>query len=96
MHGLTFDGSTTLTRQTTQYALQRPRPRVVSARKLTRTQDSDTNPNTRGNSVAGDPAPADGRKRRAEEMNMRKSMYGKKAEGLRASMVRDLARRIAI
>ncbi|KAJ5059970.1 SNF2 family N-terminal domain-containing protein [Bipolaris maydis] len=53
--------------------------------------DSDTN--TRGNSVAGDSAPPDGRKRRAEEMNMRKSMYGKKAEGLRASMEDDTIRR---
>ena len=62
---------------------------------LTRAKDSDTNPNTTANSVAGDSAPADGRRRRAEEMNMRKSMYGKKAEGLRASKVRDVIRRIA-
>ncbi|EDU41704.1 ISWI chromatin-remodeling complex ATPase ISW2 [Pyrenophora tritici-repentis Pt-1C-BFP] len=55
--------------------------------------DSDTNPNTTANSVAGDSAPADGRKRRAEEMNMRKSMYGKKAEGLRASKEDDTIRR---
>jgi len=55
--------------------------------------DSDTNPNTTANSVAGDNAPLDGRKRRAEEMNMRKSMYGKKAEGLRASKEDDTIRR---
>jgi hypothetical protein len=61
-----------------------------SVHRLTRAQDSDTNPNTTANSVAGDIAPVDGRRRRAEEMNMRKSMYGKKAEGLRASKVRDV------
>ncbi|RMZ74437.1 chromatin remodelling complex atpase chain isw1 [Pyrenophora seminiperda CCB06] len=55
--------------------------------------DSDTNPNTTANSVAGDSVPADGRRRRAEEMNMRKSMYGKKAEGLRASKEDDTIRR---
>ena len=67
-----------------------PTPRHThSTQQLTRAQDSDTNPNTTANSVAGD-APVDGRRKRAEEMNMRKSMYGKKAEGLRASKVRDI------
>lgn len=64
-----------------------PTPRHMhSVPSLTRAQDSDTNPNTTANSVAGD-APVDGRRKRTEEMNMRKSMYGKKAEGLRASKV---------
>jgi hypothetical protein len=56
---------------------------------LTIVQDSDTNPNTTASSVAGD-APVDGRKRRAEEMNMRKSIYGKKHDRLGASKVRHL------
>lgn len=36
--------------------------------------------------MAGD-APVDGRKRRAEQMNMRKSIYGKKHDRLGASKV---------
>jgi len=50
-------------------------------------QDSDTNPNTTASSIAGD-APVDGRKKRAEAMNMRKSIYGKKHDRLGASKVR--------
>jgi SWI/SNF-related matrix-associated actin-dependent regulator of chromatin subfamily A member 5 len=69
--------------------------RVTSTHKLTREQDSDTNPNTTANSVSGEQVPEDGRKRRAAEMNIRKSMYGKKAEGLRASKVGESIRRIA-
>lgn len=53
---------------------------------LTTAQDSDTQPNTTASSVAGD-APVDGRKRRAEQMNMRKSIYGKKHDRLGASKV---------
>jgi hypothetical protein len=53
---------------------------------LTVVQDSDTNPNTTASSVAGD-APVDGRKRRAEQINMRKSIYGKKHDRLGASKV---------
>ena len=55
--------------------------------KLTISQDSDTNPNTTASSVAGD-APGDGRKRRTEVYNMRKSIYGKKHDKLGASKVR--------
>ena len=58
--------------------------------KLTIDKDSDTQPNTTASSVAGD-APLDGRKRRAEEMNMRKSIYGKKHDRLGVSKVRDSA-----
>jgi SWI/SNF-related matrix-associated actin-dependent regulator of chromatin subfamily A member 5 len=54
--------------------------------KLTLSQDSDTNPNTTASSVAGD-APVDGRKKRAEAQNMRKSIYGKKHDRLGASKV---------
>ncbi|KAL5118908.1 chromatin remodeling complex Adenosinetriphosphatase [Pleosporales sp. CAS-2024a] len=54
--------------------------------------DSDTNPNTTASSVAGD-APVDGRKKRAEAMNMRKSIYGKKHDRLGASKEDDTIRR---
>jgi SWI/SNF-related matrix-associated actin-dependent regulator of chromatin subfamily A member 5 len=40
------------------------------------TQDSDTNPNTTASSVAGDAA--DGRRRRSEANNLRKTILGKK------------------
>jgi SWI/SNF-related matrix-associated actin-dependent regulator of chromatin subfamily A member 5 len=53
---------------------------------LINAQDSDTQPNTTASSVAGD-APVDGRKRRAEQMNMRKTIYGKKHDRLGASKV---------
>ncbi|KAH7082974.1 SNF2 family N-terminal domain-containing protein [Paraphoma chrysanthemicola] len=54
--------------------------------------DSDTNPNTTASSVAGD-APVDGRRKRAEVMNMRKSIYGKKHDRLGASKEDDTIRR---
>ncbi|KAF1957129.1 hypothetical protein CC80DRAFT_444606 [Byssothecium circinans] len=54
--------------------------------------DSDTNPNTTASSVAGD-GPADGRKRRTEVYNMRKSIYGKKHDRLGASKEDDTIRR---
>ncbi|EAT86336.2 hypothetical protein SNOG_06505 [Parastagonospora nodorum SN15] len=54
--------------------------------------DSDTNPNTTASSVAGD-APVDGRKKRAEALNMRKSIYGKKHDRLGASKEDDTIRR---
>ncbi|OAL53656.1 hypothetical protein IQ07DRAFT_584311 [Pyrenochaeta sp. DS3sAY3a] len=55
--------------------------------------DSDTNPNTTASSVAGDHTPLDGRKRRAEENNMRKSIIGKKHDRLGASKEDDTIRR---
>ncbi|KAF2465624.1 uncharacterized protein BDR25DRAFT_270325 [Lindgomyces ingoldianus] len=55
--------------------------------------DSDTNPNTTASSVAGDAAPTDGRKRRSEVFNMRKSIYGKKHDRLGASKEDDTIRR---
>ncbi|PVI04088.1 hypothetical protein DM02DRAFT_693875 [Periconia macrospinosa] len=54
--------------------------------------DSDTNPNTTASSVAGD-GPADGRKRRTDVHNMRKSIYGKKHDKLGASKEDDTIRR---
>ncbi|KAF2643616.1 hypothetical protein P280DRAFT_467614 [Massarina eburnea CBS 473.64] len=54
--------------------------------------DSDTNPNTTASSIAGD-GPADGRKKRTEVYNMRKSIYGKKHDRLGASKEDDTIRR---
>jgi SWI/SNF-related matrix-associated actin-dependent regulator of chromatin subfamily A member 5 len=61
---------------------------AMCANRLTLHQDSDTNPNTTASSVAGD-TPVDGRKKRAEALNMRKSIYGKKHDRLGASKVRQ-------
>ncbi|KAF2276727.1 uncharacterized protein EI97DRAFT_417712 [Westerdykella ornata] len=55
--------------------------------------DSDTNPNTTASSVAGDSTPVDGRKRRSEVYNMRKSIYGKKHDRLGVSKEDDTIRR---
>ncbi|KAF2020938.1 hypothetical protein BU24DRAFT_361508 [Aaosphaeria arxii CBS 175.79] len=55
--------------------------------------DSDTNPNTTASSVAGDNVPTDGRKRRSEAFNMRKSIYGKKHDRLGESKEDDTLRR---
>lgn len=55
--------------------------------------DSDTNPNTTASSVAGDAAPTDGRRRRTEVYNMRKSIYGKKHDRLGESKEDDTLRR---
>ena len=48
--------------------------------------DSDTNPNTTASSVAGD-IPADGRRRRIEANQLRKSVLGKKHDRLGESKV---------
>ena|SRR5436190_16061841 len=50
-------------------------------------QDSDTNPNTTASSVAGDVQRADGRKRRSEAFQLRKSVFGKKHSRLNESKV---------
>ncbi|GFF27790.1 ISWI chromatin-remodeling complex ATPase ISW2 [Aspergillus udagawae] len=55
--------------------------------------DSDTNPNTTASSVAGDAAPIDGRRRRSEAFQMRKSMFGKKHGRLDESKEDDSIRR---
>ncbi|KAF3491760.1 chromatin remodelling complex ATPase chain ISW1 [Arthroderma uncinatum] len=55
--------------------------------------DSDTNPNTTASSVAGDAAQADGRKRRTEAFQLRKSVLGKKHGRLDESMEDDSIRR---
>lgn len=48
--------------------------------------DSDTNPNTTASSVAGEPVP-DGRKRRSEANQLRRSIFGKKHDRLGESKV---------
>lgn len=53
-------------------------------------KDSDTNPNTTASSVAGDAGPTDGRRRRAEAQQLRKSMFGKKHDRLGESKVREM------
>ncbi|KAI9688324.1 MAG: hypothetical protein M1820_010252 [Bogoriella megaspora] len=55
--------------------------------------DSDTNPNTTASSVAGDVAAADGRKRRSEASQLRKSVFGKKHSQLNESKEDDSIRR---
>jgi len=50
-------------------------------------QDSDTNPNTTASSVAGDTVHIDGRKRRSEATQLRKSIFGKKHSRLDESKV---------
>lgn len=71
---------------TPDYTVSFPVTPENARQELTSTQDSDTNPNTTASSVAGD-APADGRKRRTDAYNMRKSIYGKKHDRLGASKV---------
>lgn len=48
--------------------------------------DSDTNPNTTASSLAGDAA-ADGRKKRSEANQLRRSIFGKKHDRLGESKV---------
>ncbi|KAF1989540.1 chromatin remodelling complex ATPase chain ISW1 [Aulographum hederae CBS 113979] len=54
--------------------------------------DSDTNPNTTASSIAGD-GPVDGRKRRAEATQLRKSVLGKRHDRLGESKDDDSIRR---
>ena len=54
---------------------------------LTRIQDSDTNPNTTATSDAEGVFQPDGRKRRIEATNLRKSVFGKKHNRLDESKV---------
>lgn len=51
--------------------------------------DSDTNPNTTASSVVGEPI-TDGRKRRTEANELRRSIFGKKHDALGESKVRYL------
>ncbi|KAK8019400.1 chromatin remodelling complex atpase chain isw1 [Apiospora arundinis] len=53
--------------------------------------DSDTNPNTTASSVAGDPV--DGRKKRSEANQLRRSIFGKKHDALGESKEDDSIRR---
>ena len=52
-------------------------------------KDSDTNPNTTASSIAGDAMQTDGRKRRSEATQLRKSVFGKKHNRLDESKVRE-------
>jgi hypothetical protein len=52
--------------------------------------DSDTNPNTTASSVVGEPI--DGRKRRTEVNQLRRSIFGKKHDVLGESKVRERPR----
>ncbi|KAI0202060.1 chromatin-remodeling complex ATPase-like protein [Astrocystis sublimbata] len=54
--------------------------------------DSDTNPNTTASSVAGD-HPADGRRKRAEANQLRRSIFGRKHDALGESKEDDSLRR---
>ena len=54
--------------------------------------DSDTNPNTTASSVMGDPA-VDGRKRRSEANQLRRSIFGRKHDRLGESKEDDTLRR---
>ena len=51
------------------------------------TEDSDTNPNTTASSVVGEPLTTDGRKRRSEATQLRRSVFGKKHDRLGESKV---------
>jgi SWI/SNF-related matrix-associated actin-dependent regulator of chromatin subfamily A member 5 len=51
------------------------------------TEDSDTNPNTTASSVVGEPVTQDGRKRRSEATQLRRSVFGKKHDLLGESKV---------
>ncbi|MCJ1250726.1 hypothetical protein MMC30_007954 [Trapelia coarctata] len=55
--------------------------------------DSDTNPNTTASSIAGDASHLDGRKRRTEATQLRKSVFGKKHNMLDESKEDDTLRR---
>src|SRR5277367_6216932 len=55
--------------------------------------DSDTNPNTTASSIAGDTPQLDGRKKRSEALQLRKSVLGKKHGRLDESKEDDSIRR---
>ncbi|KAI1662520.1 SWI/SNF family of DNA-dependent ATPase [Daldinia decipiens] len=55
--------------------------------------DTDTNPNTTASSVAGDQIAADGRKKRSEANQLRRSIFGKKHDLLGESKEDDSIRR---
>jgi SWI/SNF-related matrix-associated actin-dependent regulator of chromatin subfamily A member 5 len=54
------------------------------------TEDSDTNPNTTASSVVGEAAATDGRRRRSEATQLRRSVFGKKHDRLGESKVQIL------
>ncbi|KAI9860425.1 MAG: hypothetical protein M1813_006083 [Trichoglossum hirsutum] len=66
---------------------------LADANDTTDYTDFDTNPNTSANSVAGDSPMGDGRKRRSEATQLRKSVFGKKHNRLDESKEDDSIRR---
>lgn len=54
------------------------------------TEDSDTNPNTTASSVVGEVMTTDGRRRRSEATQLRRSVFGKKHDRLGESKVQIL------
>ncbi|RHZ68759.1 hypothetical protein CDV55_102775 [Aspergillus turcosus] len=89
------DAQMTGYQDTPDYTVTAPEPiDSGSSNSLTTgNQDSDTNPNTTASSVAGDAAPIDGRRRRSEAFQMRKSIFGKKHGRLDESKEDDSIRR---
>lgn len=78
-------------RQITQYVFISWLCKIAFIPKcLHASQDSDTNPNTTASSVAGDTMQHDGRKRRSEATQLRKSVFGKKHNRLDESKVGHL------
>ncbi|KAI9699707.1 MAG: hypothetical protein M1836_002741 [Candelina mexicana] len=66
---------------------------MVDAQDTPDYTDSDTNPNTTASSVAGDVVQVDGRKRRSEATQLRKSVFGKKHNRLDDTKEDDSIRR---
>ncbi|EAW24805.1 putative SNF2 family helicase/ATPase [Aspergillus fischeri NRRL 181] len=89
------DSQMTGYQDTPDYTVTAPKPIDIgnSDSLTTGNQDSDTNPNTTASSVAGDAAPIDGRRRRSEAFQMRKSIFGKKHGRLDESKEDDSIRR---
>lgn len=67
----------------------KPSPSFPRSNTNAMQQDSDTQPNTTASSVAGDVQQLDGRKRRSEAFQLRKSVFGKKHGHLNESKVRS-------
>ena len=76
--------------ETPDYSVSEGSPRrlVYFLTKSLHLQDSDTNPNTTASSIAGEAFQLDGRKRRIEAGQLRKSVLGKKHNRLDESKVR--------
>ncbi|KAM0454670.1 hypothetical protein ACHAPV_005579 [Trichoderma viride] len=73
-------------------APEQPRAEEMEVDETPDYTDSDTNPNTTASSVAGEPL-TDGRKRRTEANQLRRSIFGKKHDRLGESKEDDTIRR---